>query len=73
MVTSNVENDALGDGVTLVRRRLRVSGTAAELTTATGGCQAATASTKSPSPMVLLMPALLVLLRLRRQAQRGSK
>jgi hypothetical protein len=49
MVTSNVKNDALGDGVTLVRRRLRAAGTAQQRSVASGGCQAATARTSSPS------------------------
>jgi hypothetical protein len=41
MVTSNLQNDARGDGVTSVRRLIRPAGTAPELTTVVGDCRSA--------------------------------
>jgi hypothetical protein len=41
MVTSDLQNDARGDGSTLLRQRLRVAGASPEVTAAVGSCNAA--------------------------------
>jgi hypothetical protein len=59
MVTSNLENDALGDGVAQVRRRLRVAGSPAQLDSLGSGCQLiAGASLGSGSSALLVAFAL---------------
>lgn len=64
MVSSNVQNDALGDGVTSVRHRMRASGQTAELTAATGTCQTAIGpGAHLPSSLWLTWPLLFAGLR----------
>jgi hypothetical protein len=70
MVSSDVQNDALGDGVTSVLHRLRASGKPAELTAATGTCQLVLGS-KADLPSSLWWVALMLLAGLRRIARRG--
>ena len=66
MVTSDVMNDARGDGSTLVRRRLRVAGTSPEVTSAVGGCAAAQSG--GDAWALLMVVSLLLLLRRRSAA-----
>jgi hypothetical protein len=64
MVTSNLQNDAVGDGVTSVRTRLRPAGATPEVVSAVGDCRAAPGvPTRSSSPVVMAMLAGLGVLR----------
>ena len=58
MVSSNAGNDALGDGVTLVRRRLVPQGKSTERTGALGGCQIQRVSSASPAWLFVLTGAV---------------
>lgn len=70
MVTSNLQNDAVGDGTTAVRTRLRPAGTGPAVVTAVGDCRAAPgARTDSRSlAAAALFPLLAVVLRWRRRS-----
>lgn len=74
MVTSNLQNDALGDGVTEFHMRIRPQGASSEITSATGNCGAAPPNSGSSSaPIVSISSVLLGLawLRRRRVSARG--
>jgi hypothetical protein len=65
-VASDVSHDALGDGVTLVRRRLRVSGSLLSVSAARSDCHAAPgAPLRSPVLAWLGIASLVALLRVR--------
>jgi hypothetical protein len=71
MVTSDLRNDALGDGVTSELVRIRPAGTPPELSSAVGSCRAVPgATTRSSALAAALFPLLLLPGRLPR---RGSK
>jgi hypothetical protein len=65
MVTSNAGNDALGDGVTLVRKRLYPAGATTARTGALGSCGVTGRRSPLGAAWVLVVGVLLVL-RLRR-------
>ena len=69
MLTSNAGNDALGDGVTLVRRRLHPVNASDARTGATGSCQLQQGS-RSVSALYWLLTAAVVWWVRRRQRQR---
>ncbi|MDH5673311.1 MAG: hypothetical protein OEZ06_14250 [Myxococcales bacterium] len=75
MVTSNLENDALGDGVTSVRELLRPHGASRELSTLEGDCAVATGPGAKDGAMAgpgaaIISLLLSALLRLRARAKR---
>jgi hypothetical protein len=73
MVTSDVQNDALGDGVTSVRMRMPPAGAGPEVSSAIGSCRAAPSlGGQSLSSMPTWMLAL-ILLRRRRSRARNEK
>jgi hypothetical protein len=67
LVTSDVNHDALGDGVTLMRRRLRVSGSSPEVSAATSNCQAVPGALSRSTAWAWLSIVLLVVVLLRRR------
>ena len=67
LVTSDVNHDALGDGVTLVRRRLRVAGSSLAVSAATSNCHAAPGGLSRSAAWVWLSIASLGVVWLRRR------
>jgi len=68
MVTSNLQHDALGDGVTDVRMRIRPAGAAPELGSAVGDCAVALGPRAGPKLRGgVVLPAWLAALRWRRR------
>lgn len=65
MVTSNAGNDALGDGVTLVRQRLHPAGGSQDRTAALGSCAVASGSPRGGAAWVLALAFLGLLVRAR--------
>ena len=70
MVNSDLQNNVLGDGVTLARRRLRPAGASPNVTSATGSCQALPgAGSRAP---FISMAALFALWWARRRTGRSG-
>ncbi|MDD9932566.1 MAG: hypothetical protein OXT09_03135 [Myxococcales bacterium] len=69
MVTSDLENDALGDGVTTVRRFLRPRRSPRELSTAVSGCSAVPGSAGGALPLLGLLLWWVVLQALRPRSE----
>lgn len=63
MVTSDVKNDARGDGSFQLRRRLRVAGAVPEVTAAVGGCRVAGRSGGAGAWLLLCAAGMLFVLR----------
>jgi len=74
MVTSDVQNNALGDGVTSLRRRIRPPGVDPNLAVGVGDCRALPGQRSAPCvPVALsLLSCLVIAARHRRRARRRS-
>jgi len=60
MVTSDLQNDAVGDGVSSLRMRIRPAGTAPERSSAVSGCRAARGTRSGPLSLGLVLLSLVV-------------
>jgi MYXO-CTERM domain-containing protein len=73
MVTSNIMNDARGDGATSVRKRLRPLGASEEVSAATASCQLVNPRPAPPAGGSLAVLFVLAAWRLRRRAPRNAR
>lgn len=71
LVTSDVNHDLLGDGVTLVRRRIRVAGSSPEVAALTSGCSAVRGAGSRAGIVIWLIAALSAVAVLRRRRARA--